>query len=334
LASLVSAVRCTSVGGIVYDPLQKRTLTKGPPRRCQTVAHIGFQIRPSLSYPPWQHPHLSRHVLSLRERNRNSFHQTQRETILDAYRCSGRCRSSPSLADELGGNGSGREEMISTSPKLRSSELWRRREAKCLSIIERALRILLETTAFPESEIELNRKLHFCLLSASRELYPDDEIAPLLECNNQPDPDDESRAGRELKRPDFQWVYLDRYESDVLRSSKQFVLECKRLGTPPRADWVLNSNYVANGVDRFRAPEWAYGKLAPTGAMVGYVQSMQPDEILIEVNAICKGRSFPDLVIMRHWGAGNTGRFEHTFERSFEISPFNLHHFWIDLRRR
>ena len=115
-----------------------------------------------------------------------------------------------------------------------AEKLWVAREAKCLSIIERALSMLRVADDLAETEVELNRQLYFYLLIASRELYPDDEIAPMLECNNQPDSDDEARAKREQKRPDFQWNYLDRYEPDPQRSSKQFVVECKRLGEPPR----------------------------------------------------------------------------------------------------
>jgi len=221
---------------------------------------------------------------------------------------------------------------MTARPHIRSGELWSGREAKCLSIIERALHLLRQEPAFPVLEVELNRRFYFCLLSASRELYPDDEIAPILECNNQPDPDDEVRARREQKRPDFQWIYLDRYEADLQRSSRQFVVESKRLGAATRADWILNLNYINNGIHRFREPGWAYGKLAPSGAMIGYLQSMQPDEVLREVNTECREKLFPDLVLVGDWTLGATSRLEHVFDRPFQISPFKLHHFWIDLR--
>ena len=84
-----------------------------------------------------------------------------------------------------------------------TNKLWATREAKCLSIAERALTMLRESADRPETEVELNRRLYFYLLTASRELYPDDVIAPIAECNNQPDSDDEARARREQKRPDF-----------------------------------------------------------------------------------------------------------------------------------
>lgn len=112
---------------------------------------------------------------------------------------------------------------------LGSVSLWQRRESRCLAIIARGLELLRQSGEFPTAEVDLNRRFYFCLLSASRELYPEDEIAPLAECNNQPDIDDDARAKRELKRPDFQWIYLDRYESDALRARRQFVCECKRL---------------------------------------------------------------------------------------------------------
>jgi hypothetical protein len=91
---------------------------------------------------------------------------------------------------------------MTAGPHIRSRELWSNREAKFLSIIERALHLLRQKPAFPVLEVELNRCFYFCLLSASHELYPDDELAPILECNNQPDPDDEVQAPRE-KAPRF-----------------------------------------------------------------------------------------------------------------------------------
>lgn len=218
------------------------------------------------------------------------------------------------------------------APRIRSNQLWRTRETKCLAIIKRALELFRQQGSFPQSEVELNREFYFCLIAASRELYPDDQVAPVTECCNQPDPDDGTRARREQKRPDFQWVYLDRYEADPQRSSKQFVVECKRLGDPPRSDWVLNLNYIEHGIARFKHPDWAYAKHAQSGAMIGYVQSMTPATILVAVNAECRSQSFPDLVPTEAWVSEGTTRLDHSVDRNFEISPIKLHHFWIDLR--
>jgi hypothetical protein len=221
--------------------------------------------------------------------------------------------------------------MSELGPSL-SQNLWGKREAKCLLTVERALTLLRQSEKLPESEVELNRELHFCLLRASRELYPENEIAPITECNNQPDPDDEARVKREQKRPDFQWIYLDRYEADPLRSSRQFVVECKRLGTALRGDWIFNQNYTNHGIGRFRETEWAYAKGVASGAMVGYWQSMEADDLLAEVHVESRAKSFPDLVLLDAWKPGDVSHLEHIFERSFQVSPFRLHHLWVDLR--
>jgi hypothetical protein len=224
--------------------------------------------------------------------------------------------------------------MNASGPLLRSRGLWAIREAKCLATIEHALKLLRDTPDLPESEVELNRHFYFYLLEASRELYPDDEIAPVAECNNQPDPDDETRAKRELKRPDFQWIYLDRYEANARKSSKQFVVECKRLGKPVRADWVLNVNYVHHGIVRFKEPEWAYAQRVPSGAMIGYWQNMDASDVLSQVSEETRRNALPDLAPVGAWIPGGISRCEHTFERTFEMSPFKLYHLWIDLRIR
>jgi hypothetical protein len=222
--------------------------------------------------------------------------------------------------------------MSVSGPTLTSHHLWVARENKCFAVLSRALMILRQLDSLGESEIDLNRQLYFCLLTASRELYADDEIAPLTECNNQPDPDDEARAKREQKRPDFQWVYLDRYESDPHRSRREFVVECKRLGKTLRLGWVFNSNYTDHGIVRFQESEWAYAKRVPSGAMVGYWQSMEADELLADVHQASRKESLPDLMSPGGWNPGAVTRFEHIFDRPFEISPFKLHHLWIDLR--
>lgn len=220
--------------------------------------------------------------------------------------------------------------MSGTGPQLKARGLWTKREGMCFAILERALGLLRTEEGLPIAEVDLNRRLYFRLLAASRDLYPTNDVAPLSECNNQPDPDDESRAKREQKRPDFQWVYLDRYERDPKRSSKQFVVECKRLGKSFRSDWIFNVNYVRHGICRFRDPEWAYAQRFSSGAMVGYCQSMEPSQVLQEVNEEARGNSLPDLV--RRSPAACVEQLEHSFERPFEVSPFHLLHLWIDLR--
>jgi hypothetical protein len=219
-----------------------------------------------------------------------------------------------------------------SGPSLKSRNFWAKREAKCLVILEQALLSLRKESNLPEAEVELNRRLYFCLLQASRKLYPSETVAPVQECNNQSDVDDKARATREQKRPDFQWIYLDKYEPDPNRCSKQFVVECKRLGCPPRTDWVLNANYVNHGVRRFKDEQWAYAKRFPTGAMVGYCQNMELDEILTEVTSEARKHLIPDMTLIGKWKARAVSQLEHSLDRVFAVSPFKLCHLWVDLR--
>jgi hypothetical protein len=221
--------------------------------------------------------------------------------------------------------------MIETGPRLGSLSLWGKREKMYISIIERALVLLREENDLPESECDLNRLFYFRLLRASNELYPKDPVTPQSECNNQPDPDDEVRAAREHKRPDFQWGYRDRYEPDPDRSAIQFTVECKRLGAPSRAGWPFNVKYVENGICRFRDPVWGYGQRFRSGAMVGYWQSMELSEVIGEVNAEVTRHALPEIVTVSERIPGGH-RSEHTFDRKFPSSPFRLQHLWIDIR--
>ncbi len=224
--------------------------------------------------------------------------------------------------------------MNGKGPSLRSLNTWNKRVAKFLAILSRALEILQMETDLPTAEVDLNRRLYFCLVQATRELYPRDEISPALDCNNQPDPDDETRAKRENKRPDFQWSYLDRFEPDLRRCSRQFVVECKRLGSPPRSDRVLNTKYVEEGIWRFIALESGYAKGCASAAMVGYWQDMAADDILREVNDAASKHGVSPLGLSREgWRFASISRLEHKCERSFPVSPLLIYHLWADLRR-
>ena len=219
---------------------------------------------------------------------------------------------------------------MAQAPKIESAKLWARRLKRCHEIICRALEILKNQTDHPDNEVDLNKKFYFCLLVATRELYPDEDCAPASECNNQPDPDDLSRAARDNKRPDFQWLFLDRYEDDPNRSAKQIVVECKRLGPPTSANWVLNVNYVKNGVTRFLDRNWAYGQRFAEGFMVGYVKDMPESEVLDEVNREILAIGAKALSPLATNLIGQTSYY-HTLQRPFPISPFRLLHLWIQL---
>ncbi len=223
--------------------------------------------------------------------------------------------------------------MNDRQPSLLSRRLWAQREAFFLSQLVRALELLRHRAALPTDEVGLNRELYFCLLEASRELDPRAKYPrALTECCNQPDPDYAVRSKREDKRPDFQWAFTDPHEPDIRRSAKQFVCECKRLGFPTSRNWILNVNYVTDGVCRFADQAWGYGQRFASGVMVGYWQTMEPDAILTEVNATGQKHGLPNLALTGGWQPGGVSKLEHSFARSFPISPFRLDHLWVDVR--
>jgi hypothetical protein len=224
-----------------------------------------------------------------------------------------------------------------SQPRISRLLIWERHEKRVVDILLLALAILQNKTDLPQSEVLLNRELYFCLLEANRKLrdlgsggfnHP-----PTPEGHNPPDPDDETRSIRENKIPDFYWGYIDHLEPDPRRSARYYVIECKRLGDPLRTDWILNQNYVVNGILRFVTEEHGYAKGEKSGAMVGYVQSMELDAILYEVNAACKSKAIHRIgTPIGSWQTKGTSFLKHQLDRPFSVSPFRLSHFWVDIR--
>jgi hypothetical protein len=155
------------------------------------------------------------------------------------------------------------------------------------------------------------------------------------EAQNQPLIDDETRAAREDKRPDFQCGFVNLQEDDDDRASMFYTIECKRLGQPANR-WILNVNYVDNGVLRFVTEDHGYGKATLSGAMVGYVQSMELADILTEVNAAARKQSLPPIALSGDgWQKNSVTRLNHRLARPRSLlSPFDLRHLWVDIRDR
>jgi hypothetical protein len=157
-------------------------------------------------------------------------------------------------------------------------------------------------------------------------------LALVYEANNQPSPDDSERTPREGKRPDFQWNFQDDQAEDLDRATRTYVVECKRLGRAI-GTWVLNVNYVAQGVRRFVDASHLYGKDDSGGGMIGYVQSMDVDSIWDEVAQQLVDAGFAALPKPGpHPGSTVLHSASHDLTRADAWSPFRLRHFWVDLR--
>ena len=211
-------------------------------------------------------------------------------------------------------------------------------KVRILKVLILALEILRrkESDLTEENEDKLNHELYFCMLEAVRELGGEDSgiNSPLVyECINQPLEDEEHLDISRKKRPDFQWGYINHSEPDPRKSAKHYYIECKRLGTPIRSDWVFNQNYISNGVLRFVKQEWKYGRASSSGTMIGYIQNMKAKEILTEVNQEAHNSNITAIQLNSEgWKKNSVSRLDHEFDRQVLPTPFKLRHFWVDLR--
>jgi hypothetical protein len=193
-----------------------------------------------------------------------------------------------------------------------------------------------------EIENKLNTVLYFFLCKANRDLKRKKKglnTFPQYEPQNKNNPDDRTIEAikRQFKRPDFTWGYADFTPSNNpnadYKGDRTFVIECKRLGSPPSKTTILNNKYASEGIKRFIADEHRYGEDETSSAMVGYIEDMEFEDILTQVNqAIDQKLKIDKLAKITDWQEKSTAHLHHSFERSFEKSPFTLHHLWIDLR--
>jgi hypothetical protein len=223
-----------------------------------------------------------------------------------------------------------------TRPRLSQLMTWEKHVTLVLEVLAEALLLLKSSSPLPKTEIDLNRELYWCLLKANQKLSRMGrglDHPPVPEGKNPPDPDDTTRSKREDKIPDFYWGFIDHAEPDHRRCARNLFIECKRLGKPNRASWIFNQNYVHCGVIRFTTTDHGYSKGEKSAVMVGYLQSMEFEEVLKEVNLTITSLSLSPLKgPLNGWQKGGISELTHKLARSFPISPMLLQHFWVDLR--
>lgn len=223
-------------------------------------------------------------------------------------------------------------------PLLSKLNLWKKHEERVCEVLAYALLLLQRKPGLIQDEDELNRQLVFCLREANSYYHEHDrgvDTPFIYEARNQPSSTHQTKNLHEDKRPDFQSGFIDHTERDPQKKDKFFCIECKRLGNPPSPKWILNENYVNNGIARFIEEMHRYGFEVESGAMVGYIESSDFDTILSDVNTtlIAFQASLVNIQPSNGvWSSADTNLLEHSFERSFPVSPFVLKHFWIDLR--
>jgi len=224
--------------------------------------------------------------------------------------------------------------------------LWQQHEDRAIEVVLKGLALLVSDegknrlreevkNTTDNWEDQINRVFFFCLNKANRYLQRDGRGVPsgfLYESRNQPDPDAASRLANEYKRCDIRTGYFDNNEPNDFQGSRYFDIECKRLGSPTSPTWVLNREYVQNGIMRFVSIDHAYGNGVPSGSMIGYVENMNLADVLAEVNTNTSSEGISGLTLTSTWLPDNVFRLGHKFNRSITVSPFLLHHFWLDVR--
>ncbi len=92
--------------------------------------------------------------------------------------------------------------------------------------------------------------------------------------------------------------------------------------------------YSEHGIQRFIHIGWGYAKGSTSASMIGYLQNMEPEKVLSEVNAHATARKLPSLRrAAATWGARNvTELSQPPLSRPFEPTQIELNHLWIDLR--
>ncbi len=221
-------------------------------------------------------------------------------------------------------------------PNLLEAFCWEDFEEYVLGVFEAALLELRKQPAPSTHETRLNRALRQQAEKVNWQRNHSGDGFPMcvvLDAANQPEPDDVGDAPRLCKIPDFQCVLFNNVAKTPQDAQVLYVLECKRLGKPERSDWRFNENYTCHGIVRFRDAGHAYAKGFASAAMIGYLQSMQPKDVLCEVNAVAKAAGFPEILPPKKWRAGQVIRLgPQTFHRDFPVESFMLHHLWADLR--
>jgi hypothetical protein len=148
--------------------------------------------------------------------------------------------------------------------------------------------------------------------------------APLAQLPQQ-DADKAVKKGLDaLPKPDFSCPKFDPDKGENLF----FDVECKLLGSPTSKSWILNRNYVRDGISRFNN-DHEYGKEVSDGIMIGYIISMKPTEILDEVNGYLN--SICDELYFEFKGevSATSSKLKRT---TVKPENFTLIHLWVDMR--
>ncbi len=213
--------------------------------------------------------------------------------------------------------------------------LWSRHESLYKYIFIEALIRLAAEPRISRGEKIVSKHLSRILVTVCREIAntKNQEVhSPTPDGLNQPVNAEEMEEEFTGKQPDFTCNCYNPQAKSNETYLIPFHVECKLLGEPTSSTWILNRNYVTNGIARFDLQSHKYGNRASSGIMIGYIISMTPEQIQTEVNSHIETilPYVPPLVFALSRVPLQS---EHSFARRHVMpTPFTLIHLWVDIR--
>lgn len=207
------------------------------------------------------------------------------------------------------------------------SSLWQNHEKLYFSIFYNALTQLKISDEQRNDEDAISEELCPILRRICFE-HIMDVRTPEWERPIQPVKKEELKGGKTRKRPDFSCTLLNSMALSKEMYEIPLHIECKRLGKKV-GSWNLIKNYVNNGIERFDITSHEYGKLAPSGMMIGYIINMEPLVIIDEVN-----KCLPVLFTRLDKTFSNKVSYynQKLLRKNVKPKRFKLIHLWADLR--
>lgn len=217
------------------------------------------------------------------------------------------------------------------------ADLWRRHEKLVLNVFLKALIRLKGEESIPVNEVPINDLLYVLAHEIWCELSPSEKPASFSLIPNSENLARTKRGiGQEWtrKKPDFRWRLSDPLEKNPEKATKDYTIECKRLGKKSGSYNFINE-YVISGIIRYVSKKHSYGIGTKSGAMIGYVQNMVHEDALKGVNSAIreeKTHEMPEIAFDRLETLAGMRRGNHTLKRK-EVSPssFDLRHIWVEL---
>jgi len=211
------------------------------------------------------------------------------------------------------------------------SAIWKKYEQLYLEIFSTALINLSVKDSLPGKEDAISEKMYPVL---NRICWGKNVATPSWKLPIAPLTEEELTGGKKNPYPDFTCKFRNDRDGLVEEFEIPLHVECKLLGKRTSRTWILNKEYVINGIKRFDSNKHGYGKRALSGIMIGYIISMTPEEINIEVNNFQSKHLPANAPITFDFNQAIPFQTRQGIKRQNVIpDQFEIIHLWIDLRK-